>query len=320
MTTIQHLYKNTNCSDGEYYLGNDKYLYIPHEYMKMMAVINDVEVRTKNPYRDMFNNVAEQIGDNKQKYLNKSFDVGCVYLTTSKRIVDEFEKLNPTLNHLTEENCVEYANKFEKYLRDGISEYCDGMFSNNGVNVSLCSERENIKNKLTKKYDGLFYYEYFVRITFKGRIMDVDKWTNEMKLIWNWDKLYLLNEDNLVGRKICAYICDNIGMMYSKRFCNRKNFVGTQGYNRCEDAIGRDCYKGDAYITLIDVMYVRAGKARNGSALPNRVYKKDSCEEIDNPYSFYGRAENLRKCLAKNLVPRFSKMNKTQMVEVLMKL
>ena len=50
------------------------------------------------------------------------------------------------------------------------------------------------------------------------------------------------------------------------------------------------------------------------------MYKKDSNDFVDSPYSSKGTTQSLRNVCSMNKIKRYTKMNKLELIKVLMKM
>ena len=293
----------------EWHMGNDEYMVFCDKPV--------FSIEKRNPYKENYENVLKQLTDGKQKILTDKieYETGHYQNTDFEwyRNIVESEKPNFT----------DY--EAMKAFNNRVVEYHYGFLFNkyNGI-VNTCPLDIKIKGHINgqsiKQEDGNYVTIYTLSITLimtLKKTMDLYKTLGDfgdrlVKSEWGDLNITLYSKyDNLISAVMFRYksYMDN-------NYCDRLNFLGIK-YSHTERSIGYECYNGDENLLLIDVLYARCGVSKSGKPLPNRIYKKNSFETVDNPWSYRGQADFLRKILKANKVKKYSKMNKEQMIEIL---
>ena len=242
-------------------------------------------IETRNNYKVDFKNVLKQLTDKKQKILSDKI----VYDTGGRIQNTDFEwyrKLVETeKTDFSDIDAVRALNEQVKVIhhRNFFSRY-------NGI-MKTCPLDIEIMGDIGKD-------PVFKMVDYKN-ILDVSLYSK-------YDDLY-----SEVMYRYKSFMNNN--------FCERLNFLGDK-YTHTENSIGYECYNGDKNLLYIDVLYSRCGVNKKGNPLPNRIYKKNSSETIDCPWSHMGQADYLRTLCKENKIKKYSKMNKKEMVKKLIAL
>lgn len=288
----------------EWYLGNDEYMVFMEKPV--------FSIETRNNYRAKYENVLKQLTDGKQKVLtdkivyytghisNDDFEWYRKLVQTEKTVFSDIDAVR-ALNEQVK--VIHHRNFFSRY--NGIMKTCP-------LDIEIMGD---IDTPINDKYNTAMYLKITLKRTMdlRSKLGDFDKRINKteygdlnISLYSKYDDLY---SDVMFRYK--SFMNNN--------FCDRLNFLGDK-YTHTENSIGYECYNGDKNLLYIDVLYSRCGVNKKGNPLPNRIYKKNSFETIDSPWSHKGQAEYLRTLCKENKIKKYSKMNKKEMVKKLIAL
>ena len=299
---------NTEIQKWEWDMGNDEFMVFLEKPV--------FTIETRNNYKADYSNVLKQLTDGKQKvltdkivyetghYQNTDFEWYRKLVETENPDFSDFE----AVRELKEKVKVIHSRKFfSKY--NGIMKTCP-------LDIEvMCYIGED------KQVDGGIIYNttMYLKITLK-RTMDLSSKLGDfgdrlIKSEWGDLNCSLYSKyDDLFSSVMFRY-----KSYMNNNYCDRLNFLGSK-YTHTENSIGYECYNGDESLLYIDVLYSRCGVNKKGNPLPNRIYKKNSSETIDSPWSYMGQADYLRTLCKENKIKRYSKMNKSEMVKKLIAL
>mgnify|MGYP003651119242 CR=1 FL=1 len=264
-------------------------------YMKGFDPIDSMMFYEKNVYKQTFASVMGELTNGKQKMLRRSLDIYsfaenvCGTYTEEEECICEVARV--ALQEKMEKMVTEMSGDGLIHKKFSVTPTAHIIRTNYGKQLSL---KVDWHIKLGRLYDVEMFCKNaeYNNLSSKYQITMMEK-----------GNILVQNKNNLIHSLLKSY--QNLCLQTK----SDKNYIGT---------ISSD--KIDRRIKLIDVMYVRGGKSSNGACLPNRVWKGDSAETIDNPYSMEGQAKQLRKACSLNNIKRYSKMNKSEMIKVLMDL
>ena len=308
---------NTEKGFWEWDMGNDEFMVFLERPV--------FSIETRNNYKEDFKNVLKQLTDKKQKILsdkivydtggriqNTDFEWYRKLVQTEKTDFSDFEAVRALKEKV---NVIHHNNFFSRY--NGIMKVCPLDIEIMGdIGKDPIYKMVDYKNIL----DG---YKYnlccYLKITLK-RTMDLRSKLGDFEKMINKTEYGDLNVslyskyDDLYSEVMFRY-----KSFMNNNFCDRLNFLGDK-YTHTENSIGYECYNGDKNLLYIDVLYSRCGVNKKGNPLPNRIYKKNSSETIDSPWSHMGQADYLRTLCKENKIKKYSKMNKKEMVKKLIAL
>ncbi len=284
------LSKTALCDTDEYYVCEDLYVRIQNGN----EPDNSMVFYKKNINRDKYGLVLGELTNGRQKVLCRNM------------LLDSF--MVPVVGFYTLEE-----RSIARSAMLGIQDEMDKLVKSMTDRGLIAKEFLVKPNSRVHEENERLTIEVYWRIEM-GRCYDIEKMCNgvEKENLYNSIKTPDYQETTVVKNLLSCY-----GKLGHSEYCKEKNFLGVR-YSGGRKTV--DCYNGDKCLTFIDVMYVRSGKSSSGACLPNRVYKNNSCEEIENPWARCGQASGLREACKKNGLKRYSKMNKSQMIELLMKL
>lgn len=322
----QHIYNNTTTMQFtqsqtnplEYCIGNDTY--VVFETQPKFKIV------TRNPAKDNYEIMLKELMNGKQKVLKKYVEL---YTSESNSI----EKLpfykQFRLDWITEEK----ANKGKDWTP---SSHDERYFASKVIN------QINKEVVMKEELCDMGSIKFSVNLDYR-RIKKKDPNSQEKIVVTKYDWSYTLgikktmdlamtleqNSVDISGLDDCSYdfvktIWNEMLAMQCRLMPNEYVAGGGFKWNNKKNALGNThnspygSYNADNRISYIEVLYARVGKSRSGNPMPNRIYRKNSNEMVDNPYSYKGQVENLRACAEMNNIKRYSKMNKTQLVKALM--
>jgi hypothetical protein len=314
-TTMQ--FTQSQANPLEYCIGNDTY--VVFETQPKFKII------TRNPAKDNYELMLKQLMNGKQKVLKKY-----VSLFTSDpkpmRKLPFYQSFREDWVKTQKENNGDDwtpTAQEERVFASNITTKIHNMVMREECSLGAIKFKVHTEEKWTKKKnqegdsirlcDYHWTYELGVRKTmdlgatlqeWSVDITELDSCASaEITKIWN----QILNTE-------CRLMPTDYIAGGGYKWCDKKNALG-QTHNSPYGS-----YNGDCRIKYIEILYARGGLSKSGKPMPNRIYRKNSDEMVDNPYSVLGQTENLRWCAESNNIKRYSKMNKTQLVKALMNL
>tara|TARA_R110001606_G_scaffold387131_4_gene551562 strand:+ start:1409 stop:2383 length:975 start_codon:yes stop_codon:yes gene_type:complete len=324
MNNTYHTKFNALTEQFEIHLGNN--VYMGFDKCPSYRIIN----RDTNKFN--FNRVLTELTNNTQKILKKNMPLytsnyrsngqhkwfAKYYEEKKKEYTDEQMLTlasNADFNDDVNGECI------KRHTRE-LNERYAGVMKTCPIKVEFYCEKipkyynpKDTKEVVITSYDTGYTYALSINRTM-NLFEDCNEWVDKVKAITSTNKNSRDTYEFDIINKVIE-ICNN---MTNYNFVNDTNFLGVH-YNSKGNMKGSDSvYNGDRYINYIDIMYVRCGVGKTGYPLPNRMYKKESCELIDSPYSRQGTTKSLRQACGMNGVKRYTKMNKLELVKVLMKL
>jgi len=315
-TTMQFTQSQTN--PLEYCIGNDTY--VVFETQPKFKIV------TRNPAKDNYEIMLKELMNGKQKVLKKYVKL---YTSDPKPM----EKLpfykQFRLDWITEEKANNgedwtpsshderyFASKVITQINNEVvkkEELCDmGSYQ---FSVNLTQRVVKKKDPITQEKIGIIKNDWYYELSIK-KTMDLAMTLEQ-------------NSVDISGLDDCGFvfvkdIWNKMLDMQCRLMPNEYVAGGGFKWNNKKNALGNThnspygSYNADNRISYIEVLYARGGKSKSGKPMPNRIYRKNSNEMVDNPYSWKGQVENLRDCAEMNNIKRYSKMNKTQLVKALM--
>lgn len=323
------VYMNNETDKYEMYLGADNFIVFETE--------PDYIIENRDYNKLNFDCVLKELMNGTQKILVSKMNIyesGNIDITQDPYYPEYMDMLREQTEIEEPLQVYEYAEDLGKEMVrrmiENFNNINDGMFSsaNCPLDLEITSVVEPVlyKNKETGERKIIGYKNFMNYYISTKRSMDIigdaRDWLTKMRQQGNYYEATRLN-----SHKYSRYITDKIyyvikRMVEEYKWCGETNFLG-QRYFGMEEDKGKEhleCYCGDNVVNNIELFYVRCGVARNGRPMPNRRYKKDSHEFIDSPFSHKGTTYYLRKICGMNNVKRFTKMNKVELIKVLMKM
>ena len=298
---------NTQKGFWEWDMGNDEFMVFLEK-----PVFN---IETRNTYKMDYSNVLEQLTDGKQKILTDKIRYETKHYNNDD--FDWYRKLVETEKPNFRD--ISVVNE----LNDRVVEYHNSLFFNRFEGImKSCPLKIEVVGSIDKFECSPMIWEYKLSMYLKITLTKtMDLWSklgnfrdNIIAVFGNLDVSKYSKYDDLFSEVITKF-----NSYKNADYCDRLNFLGER-YMMSECNIGDECYNGDDYMKYIDVMYSRCGVNKQGNPLPNRIYKKNSSETIDSPWSYRGQADYLRTLCKDNKVKRYSKMNKSEMIKKLIAL
>ena len=317
--TMQFTQSQTN--PLEYCIGNDTY--VVFETQPKFKIV------TRNPAKDIYELMLKQLMNGKQKVLKKYVSLFTSDPKPMKKL-PFYQEFRADWSKTQKEKSGEFwtpSSHDERVFASNVTTTLRNMVIREECSLGALKFKVHTEEKWTKKKnqegdiimvcDYQWTYELGVRKTmdlaativeWSVDITELDSCAcGEVKLIWN----QILNTE-------CRLMPNDFIAGGGYKWCDKKNALGethnsySYGHNWA--------YNGDCRIKYIEILYARGGLSKSGKPMPNRIYRKNSNETVDNPYSRLGQTENLRSCAESNKIKRYSKMNKTQLVKALMNL
>ena len=325
--TLRFIYRNTGTDLYEMYMGEDKYMVFETE--------PKYEMVSRDYNKINYGSVLAELSNGKQKTLARKLELFESYKINIKSdpwYVEYLSKVFETTkvaDPMTWEDCEKMGTHMEEAQAAAIQNIYNKMFSSskcpfqvefsNNISANYIDNKETGERHITG-YDISMIYKISIKRSM-DIVGEVSRWLSSLvEMGYEADRFTEINTYTRTITDKIFYIAERVIETY--KYCGDKNFLGQRYYGVEEDK-GKEymeCYCADSLIKKIELFYVRCGVSRTGKPLPNRMYKKDSCDYVESPYSYKGTTKNLRRICGDNNVKRYTKMNKVELVKILMKM
>ena len=318
MTSIITPTKTIHCEENEVYIGNNVYK-------------RDDTFTTKDKNKLNFNDTLRQMNNKKSKVLNRVCLETMEYRMSELLSKDEFCELHGLIYN-EDGTGLDQSNHSQMMwtVRKCVEQYYKSNFDKN-------TEKLKSINFPIDMFYELFEYDYRVVCTKKTgqqsswviegeaklyvkRTMDLEtkltEYFNKVRDVEQTTEYTEYMKPEGTNIDICSiymfnrYVSDST--ILRQRIDNKLKGGYIMPKSKTEIRNG------------IEVMFVRGTKNVKGHSMPNRIFKAADKEglrdNVDNPYSSKGQCNHLRSVLRDNKVKRFTKLNKAEMVEKLLKL